>query len=206
MRSLVTALFALALALATPCLAQAQSPSPIEDKPALKFAEVERGFYLDAQVGALVLFSPNANQNAGVSPGFSIQVGLGYDITDRFSLNLFFLGSNIDMPSGFRSTNDMAGDVSAFTIGLLGSFAFFGHPDPNGIDRLFLDAHAGVGVSLMGPKDVYESVDILVRAGIGLEYFTRLRHFSIGVDLDFAYGIQNLGAGVLILPQMKYTF
>ena len=58
----------------------------------------------------------------------------------------------------------------------------------------------------MGPKDVYESVDILVRAGIGLEYFTRLRHFSIGVDLDFAYGIQNLGAGVLILPQMKYTF
>lgn len=204
MRSLVPALFVLALA--APCLAQAQSPAPIEDKPAVKFEEVERGFYLDAQVGALVLFSPSANENSGVSPGLAIQVGLGYDITDRFSLGLFFLGNNVDTPSGFKSTNDKPGDVSAFTIGLLGSFAFFGHPDANGVDRLFLDAHAGIGVSLMGPKDVYESVDILVRAGVGLEYFTRLRHFSIGVDLDFAYGVKNLGAGVLILPQIKYTF
>ena len=60
--------------------------------------------------------------------------------------------------------------------------------------------------SLMGPKDIYESIDILARVGIGFEYFTRLRHFSLGVDLDFVYGIKNLGAGVQIMPQMKYTF
>lgn len=199
-------LFSVLLALSAPCLALAQSSAPIEDKPAVKFKEVERGFYLDAQVGALILFSPSAKENSGISPGLSIQVGLGYDITDRFSLGLFVLGSNIDTPSGFRSTNDKPGDLSAFTIGLLGSFAFWGRPDDNGIDRLFIDAHAGAGVSLMGPKDVYESVDILVRVGVGLEYFTRLRHFSVGVDLDFTYGVKNLGAGVLILPQMKYTF
>jgi hypothetical protein len=204
MRPLLSVLTALALF--TPCLALAQAAAPIEDKPAVKFEEVERGFFLEAQVGALVLFGPKADENSGISPGLSIQMGLGYDITKSFSLGLFVLGSNIDTPSGFRSTNDKPGDVSAFTIGLLGSYAFWGRPDDNGIDRLFLDAHAGAGVSLMGPKDVYESMDILVRAGIGLEYFTRLRHFSVGVDLDFAYGVTNLGAGVLILPNMKYTF
>lgn len=202
MRSLLP--FLLAPALVTPCIALGAAPT--EDKPADKFEEIEHGFYMDAQIGALILFSPKANANSGVSPGLSIDVGLGYDITNSFSLGLFFLGSNIDTPSGFLSTNDHPGDISAFTIGLLGSYAFWGHPDDNGIDRLFLDGHVGFGVSLMGPKDIYKSVDILVRAGIGVEYYTRLRHFSVGADLDFVFGIKNQGAGLMIMPNMKYTF
>ena len=100
----------------------------------------------------------------------------------------------------------MQGDISAFSVGLLAGYAFYGHPDDNGVRRLFLDGHVGAGVSLMRPKNIYESIDILVRAGLGLEYYTRLRHFSVGIDVDFAFGIKNMGAGLLILPNMKYTF
>lgn len=209
MRSTVFAISALAAAMAfLPGASMAAAPQDgsSEDKKPTKFEEIEKGFYLDAQIGALVLFGPKANEKSGVSPGLTIDIGMGYDITDSLSLGLFFMGSNIATPSGFVSKNGMQGDISAFSIGLLGSYAFYGRPDDNGLNRLFLDGHLGAGVSIMRPKDIYESMDILVRAGIGLEYYTRLRHFSVGVDLDFVFGIKNLGAGILILPNMKYTF
>lgn len=208
MRSIVSALAsALAvLVMMAPGVATATASENDEVSKPRKFEEIEKGFHIDAQIGALVLFSPKNQANGGVSPGLTIDVGLGYDISDRFALDVFLMGSNIATPSGFVSDNGQQGDISAFSIGLMGTYAFFGHPDDNGVDRLFLDGHVGAGVSLMRPKDIYESMDIMVRAGVGLEYFTRLRHFSVGVDLDFTYFVKNLGAGILILPNMKYTF
>lgn len=202
MRSIVSALAVLAIL--APGVAAASETT--EDKKPTKFEEIERGFHIDAQIGALVLFSPKNQANGGVSPGLTIDVGMGYDITDSVSLDLFFMGSNIATPSGFVSENGMQGDISAFTIGLMGSYAFWGRPDDNGVNRLFLDGHVGAGASIMRPKDIYESMDFMIRAGVGLEYFTRLRHFSVGVDLDFTFFVKNLGAGILIMPNMKYAF
>ena len=206
MRPLLAA--SLCLALLVPGAARAQTgvAAPIEDKPAVEINEVERGVHFGAQAGAMFLFGPGARQGSGFSLGRSVGVTAGIDLGELLSVGLFVLGAHIDTPPGFVSEAGMGGDFSSLTVGGLARLNLFGSPDSNGIKRLFLDVHAGGGLGLMGPKGVYSGSDIVVLGGAGLQFFTHLRHFSIGLDADFLFGVANMGPGVMLAPNLRYTF
>ena len=48
--------------------------------------------------------------------------------------------------------------------------------------------------------------DVLAQGGVGLEYFTRLRHFSLGVMVDGLYFTDAKASGLSVVPTLRYTF
>jgi hypothetical protein len=55
---------------------------------------------------------------------------------------------------------------------------------------------------------ILDEQGIFAMGGLGVEYFTRLRHFSVGAELGWLGMFGDLGEAhaVTILPQLKYTF
>lgn len=200
--------------LAMPAAALAQeAAAPIDDRPALKLSEVEHGIFVGVEAGGVFLFSPKAGANGGFSPGRSFTFTAGGDIGDIVSLGLLVMGSNISTPSGFTSpytaagaTQPMKGSFSSLTLGAFAKISPFGFKDSNNVKRVYVYARAGGGYALMGPSNFYDGGDIVVLGGLGLEYFTHLRHFSLGLTADFFYGVNHMGAGLMVTPNLRYTF
>lgn len=204
-----TRLVAVALSCLLPTAALAQdAAAPIEDRPALKLNEVEHGIFLGVEAGGLFLFSPKATSGGGFSPGRSFAFTAGGDIGDIVSLGLLVMGSNVSTPSGFTSDGPagLTGSFSALTLGAIAKVSPFGFKDSNEVKRTYVYARVGGGYTLIGPKDFYKDGDITILGGLGVEYFTHLRHFSLGLTVDFYYGINHMGAGLLLTPNLRYTF
>jgi hypothetical protein len=100
----------------------------------------------------------------------------------------------------------MAGDFSSLILGATAKVFLLGVPDDNGVKRLFGYVRGGVGLAVIGPKNFYPGSDVVILAGAGLEYFTRLRHLSVGLDADFVMGVSYLGPGLMLSPNLRYTF
>lgn len=193
--------------------AEGEAAASAEDRPALKVNEVEHGAFFGVEAGGLFLFGPANSQNGGFSPGRSFGVTAGYEIQDFLSLAVLVMGSSVSTPSGFSSdytpeggSSPMRGNFSSLLLGGLVKVSPIGFTDSNNVKRFFLFARLGGGYALMGPKNFYEGGDIALLGGIGVEYFTRLRHFSLGLSADFFYGIQHMGPGFSLTPALRYTF
>jgi hypothetical protein len=193
--------------------AAAESAAPVEDRPALKLNEVERGFFLGAEGGGLFLFNPSASQNSGLSPGRIMGLSIGGDLGDYVALSLFVLGTHTDTPAGFKSPDNipntdakMGGDFSTLIVGAMVKAYLLQWSDDNGVKRFLGYLRGGAGSAFIGPKNFYASNDLVVLGGAGVEYFTHLRHFSLGIDADFVMGLSHLGAGFMIAPNLRYTF
>ena len=194
-----------------PGVALAQdAAAPLEDRPGVKVNEVEHGIFFGVEAGGLFLFGPKAAPNAktGFSPGGGFAFTLGGDIGDFLSIGLLVMGNTVNTPNGFASDgpSNMKGSFTALTLGGIVKVSPFGFKDSNDVKRAFVYARVGGGYSLMGPNNFYKDGDITVLGGVGLEYFTHLRHFSIGLTVDFFYGIQHMGAGLMLTPNLRYTF
>jgi hypothetical protein len=192
----------------------AKSAAPVEDRPVPKLNEVERGFFLGAEGGGLFLFSPSASQNSGLSPGRIMGLSIGGDLGSYVALSLFVLGTHSDTPAGFISPDDtantnrapMSGDFSTLIVGAMAKAYVLQVSDDNGVKRLLGYLRGGAGSAFISPKNFYASNDVVILGGAGVEYFTHLRHFSLGIDVDFVMGLSHLGAGVMIAPNLRYTF
>ena len=64
----------------------------------------------------------------------------------------------------------------------------------------------GGGFVLYQPKSLLPGADVLVFAGPGIEYFTRLRHFSIGFEADFIFMALSQSFGFTVTPMLRYAF
>ena len=76
---------------------------------------------------------------------------------------------------------------------------------PAPLKRLFFFVRAGAGFSIVAPKNMLSN-ELLVFGGPGIEYFTHLRHFSVGLEADGSFGLSNKGLGVMLQPLVRYTF
>src|SRR5689334_17387420 len=86
------------LGIATLAMAQGGSSStatPLKDKEAVTFQEIERGFFLGVTAGPYFVVNPPAKEGTPrpFSPGQMAQVGLGLDLGERLSIEAFILGS-----------------------------------------------------------------------------------------------------------------
>jgi hypothetical protein len=200
--ALAVALFALA------ARAQGAAPPLPEDPRMPRFAEVERGLFAGFEAGAVMLFDtptddpakyPFAGESGGRATGILTGVHLGYELSPAFAASLFVLGANAEADPSY-------GGFGLWATGADLRASFLSRRDRNGVERLRAYVHARVGYVVTRPTGLLGTTDLLVAGGPGVEYATRLRHFSIGVAADALWLAQAGAAGVSIAPTVRYTF
>ena len=103
----------------------------------------------------------------------------------------------------------VTGADPAFSAGGDLRVALLGSRDANHVERLFVYLHGRAGYLLSYPRGLFgtsDGRDGYFAGGPGVEYFTRLRHFSVGLAADVAYLPRAKVAGLAITPTVRYTF
>jgi hypothetical protein len=201
---------ALAAALLAPIAALAQDAAPQlqEDPRAAKFRDVERGFFIGFEVGYLGLLDtptadrvkfPYAGDGGGTSGGLLVGANVGVDIGRHVSFSVFGLGGNQ------RASVDY-GAFSLYTAGADLRVAVWGSKDRNDFERFYVYVHGRGGVARSYPEGLFGTDDLVVAGGPGVEYFTRLRHFSVGLAADYVYATKAKASGFAVYPTVRYTF
>ncbi len=194
--------------LASAAGAQEAAPALPEDPRAPRFREIERGFFTGLEAGWMGFFEtptaeparyPAAGKGGGFSSGMHLALSVGGDLGERVSVAILLLGVN------------QAASVSYGAFSLVGGGAdvrvhLTGFPDSQQVRRTFLYAHARGAWFQSEPRGLFGRTDVLLGGGLGLEYFTRLRHFSVGLAVDGIYALQAKSAGIAVAPTLRYTF
>ncbi len=211
-RSLEVAV-AVLLALATQVAsAQEAAPTLQEDPRAAKFRDVERGFFVGFDAGWLSLLkTPTADParhpytaadgdpDGGAAGGLVLGLNMGVDLGSLVAVSVFAVGANEKADVDY-------GAFSLYAAGLDLRISPISVKDRNGWERLFVYAHARGGYARTWPTGLFGDVETLVSGGLGFEYFTRLRHFSVGMALDGVYAMKASSFGVALYPTVRYTF
>lgn len=205
LRTLLTAL------LFVPSLALAQaSVGSLKDREAVTFDEIERGPYFGVSGGALFFTAPPRATGTAqkLSPGQLAMVEVGFDLGDRLSIGAFVMATANRAGSDYRgsSNGSASGDYSAIIPGGTAKFLLVGFEDDQQTKRTWITLRGGAGFALFSPRQLLPDPDILVFAGPGVEYYTRLRHFSVGVELTGSYLVSSGTLGFGVSPSIRYAF
>ncbi|MEZ4316542.1 MAG: adventurous gliding motility protein CglE [Myxococcota bacterium] len=189
--------------------------------------EVVRGFYVKANAGSIVFFGPRGGAGL-LEPGTALALSVGQDFIDKekssAAWEVFFHqslnnGAKYFQQSGLGPNLLIQGDIHTFTGGV--SFEYSTYVTR----RLGIGAKVGGGVSfvplLMLEQEYLETVvgdswggNIppvhnspvpVVLGGPTVEYYTKLSHFSLGLDAVFSFYV-GLDFGADITGFLKYTF
>jgi hypothetical protein len=171
--------------------------------------EVERGVFLSIDYGPNY-YIPLAgdgfvsmNQDY-LSPGTRMGLRFGYDILNNIAADLFVMANFNQGVISQDALQDgvLTGDLAHFAPGLGVRFAFVT------TDRVHAYARVGAGYALWFPSELAGDAlgSVHTDASIGIEYFTSLRHLSIGVEADVQALIAPFAFGFAVYPTIKYTF
>jgi hypothetical protein len=183
--------------------------------------EVVHGFYVKAAYGTVLWFG---DLGANSSPGTCATFELGYDIVDQLGVTVsvtgtFFQGIN----NGITAHQDEGGSGVTQgdfrSIGGLAGARIGFNPGKRKVRRwtIAIDLKGGVFFSPSlrdDPNDglagaLQASPGALIQPGLGLEHFSRLTHFSLGLDLHVPLVVgtpANFVAGLDVVGFLKYTF
>jgi len=224
----------LALTVAMPAMAQSrpdldgrgQRGGPKAKKDEV-VREIQRGFYLRANAGTSILVGP---RSALLKAGTTLDLTVGQDVLDKAKASA---GWEINITQSifnakFNSYEDLPGsgiDPRFFVQGdtyMLG-LTVGGGGQAYPLRRLGIGGHAGVGIAYfpllldktaydtrvvpswgLDPR-LYNTVKVMMYAGPTLEYYTKLSHFSIGVDVNFMY-VLGFDYGIRASGFFKYSF
>jgi len=191
-------------------LAFAQETASVREVERAPLKEIERGIYFQLQGGVWYLLEAPTNKGSGPrSFGRSLQMEFGYELGERVSLGVMLLGTFNPAGASYygESVNSEAsGGFSSLTPGLSAKVGLVGFRDSQAVRRTWLYLRAAMGASFFFPKVLLPKMDYLANVGLGVEYYTRLRHFSVGLE---ASGIGLLRAGTFgfaITPSLRYAF
>jgi hypothetical protein len=206
-----TLLVALAAVLAAPLAAAAQdtaAPQLQEDPRAPKFRDVERGLFFGLEAGYLRMLEtptadtekfPYAGTGGGSSGGLLLGVTFGVDLGNRLSIAAFGQG-------GTQTAGSKYGAFSLYSGGLDLRVAVFGKKDRNDFERFYVYVHGRGGFARTYPEGLFGTDELVFSGGPGLEYFTPLRHFSVGFATDYVYASKAKASGFALYPTVRYTF
>ena len=189
----------------------ASAQTAVEEKKATVFNEVERGFYLGVNAGFWAVVNPPAaaGSKSYFSPGQAVQVEIGGDIGERVSVAAFFLATSNRMGSdyfGLNTQKTASGDYGAIVPGATAKIRIVGFNDSQEVKRTWLYVRAQAGVMFYSPAGLKLPLDVLIGGGPGVEYFTRLRHFSVSLEANFNFMALTSSVGFSILPSVRYAF
>ena len=200
-----------ALVVAAPALALAQQAAPQlpEDPRVARFRDVERGVFVGFEAGYLGLtdtptdspadFPAASPSGGGSAGGIVVGVTLGVDLGRRLSVALFGQGTNQKADPNYGAFNLFAGGVDV-------RVAVLGVKDRNDWERFYVYLHGRGGYARTSPEGLFGTNDVLVQGGPGVEYYTHLRHFSVGLAADYVYATQAKASGFAVYPSVRYTF
>lgn len=193
----------------------------VKDKPAVVVNEIEHGFYIGVTAGFWALVNPPAGPGSTqpFSTGQTAQMELGFDFGERLSVGIFVQATSNKASSTYTGKSQdparlalgevvpqASGDFTSVIPGANVRIGIIGFNDSQEVKRSWLYLRAGAGFVLYQPKKLLPGPDVLVFAGPGIEYFTRLRHFSIGFEADFVFMALNQSFGFQITPMLRYAF
>ena len=196
---------------ATPALAQSPSgPAVTSESGGVRPAEIERGLYFGLAGGANFVFSPPADPG-GVHPssaGTQVELEIGGDLSPYFALSAFVRASQQREDGSYtgQSKGAAAGDFTMIVPGASFRVKPLSFQDSQGVKRTWVYLRGGAGYVLFYPKALLPNSDILVFVGPGIEYYTRLRHFSIGVEAVGSYLAKAGSFGFAVTPNLRYAF
>jgi len=195
---------------------RAQSSAPILASTEPPVDEISRGFFLGLNVGpAFLTAAPGpSGGNRPFTSGATLRLEIGWDLGRYVSLAVFFAGNNYSANADYigYSGGTASGDFSNVSGGVNVRWNFVGFADSQGVQRTWLYFKAGAGVALFKPNALFSAdptsnyASILVSGGLGLQYYTRLRHFSVGVEIVGTYLGKPQSFGFAITPNLLYAF
>jgi len=192
-----------------PAAARAQEAAPVlKERESAPLSEIERGFYFRGSGGPFFLTSLPATQGPKpFSSGQMAQVELGGDLGEHLSLGVFVMGTSNRAGSDYigNSGGTASGDFAAIIPGASVRLSVVGISDANGVKRTWFYARGGVGYAKFYPTELL-SPDALLFAGPGIEYFTRIRHFSVGFEVTGSYLVKSKTFGFALAPNLRYAF
>lgn len=192
----------------------------------VEIREVERGLYFGVDYGAnyyldIPMFLPDPHPlvrfvrvNEGwLSPGQRIGLRLGYDVLNNINIEAFLLANfNRGIPKAEEIRAGLiTGDVAHFVPGIATRFAFIT------TKRLFVYGRLGLGLAFWVPSGralgsitslFVEDLSMGVHTDVafGLEYYTNLRHISVGFEVAGQGLFMPYAFGFMVYPTIKYTF
>ena len=210
----------LALMLVGLCLgstaARAQASAPVLAATEAPVDEVERGVFFGLDIGPSFITGAPAPSggNSPFSTGATLRLEFGVDLGRHFSLSLFFAGTTYRTDADYvgASGGSASGDFSSIAGGLAVRWNAIGFEDSQGVQRTWLYLKAAAGYSLLKPNALFSPDptssygSILVFGGPGVQYYTRLRHFSVGVEVVASYLLKPKTFGFAVTPNLRYAF
>ncbi|MCB9638820.1 MAG: adventurous gliding motility protein CglE [Myxococcales bacterium] len=169
---------------------------------------IRKGFFMSASYGLYVFaLKPSAlSRENGAQASLIGTLGgleLGYDVADIFSLQFSFLAPAV-------TGDPQAGGGNGDYLFQLGATIHFLR-----LNQLYIYAKLGAGVSLSLP-DTNNNLGLIVHLGLGLKYYTRARHLSVGLEVigllrPLTFGgtsgsDSSLSLGIGVMPTLTYTF
>jgi len=130
----------------------------------------------------------------------------GYDVLNNIEVDAFLLANFNEgvLDQNAIRNGALSGDISHFAPGLAVRFDYITSDD----QRFFAFVRAGVGYAFWFPSALADQApgSVHTDASLGIEYYTKLRHLSIGLEGDFQALIAPFAFGIEVYPTLKYTF
>jgi hypothetical protein len=133
---------------------------------------------------------------------------MGMDFGERVSVALFVRGTANHAGSDYtgKSAGQASGDFSALIPGANVKVSIVGFQDSQEVRRTWIYARVGGGYAFFSPTKLLPDNEVMVYGGLGVEYFTRLRHFSLGLEITPAYMLTNSTLSLSVSPSVRYAF
>jgi hypothetical protein len=202
------------------------APAPAEpptgrDRASPEIREIEKGTYAQANVGAAMFLDKFAG---AVSPGTSLGLSIGHDFVDQETTSMafefaFFQGIHNGV-SYLQQQNGpyVEGDLRTYTLVGLLEWSYY----PSRRVGIGLRAGGGMMTSPLLMEETAYRDEVLGDWGVGdpgyhgtwhvvgmggpcIEYYTKLNHFSVGLDGDVFYAT-DFDIGLNVTAALKYTF
>ncbi len=182
-----------------------QGEETVGESNIAKIHAVERGLWVSMDYGPYYQLAMGFPQHESF-PNLGSQVGLrlGYDIMNNLEVDAFLRGSFAKFDTVYAQV--YSGDLATYYGGLSLRFSYLTIPPP--LNRFHATVRLGAGGALLMPAEAAggQAFAPLVDAALGVEYFTRLRHFSVGMELATQMYLMPFSVGFSLYPTFKYTF
>src|SRR5690606_31177256 len=127
---------------------------------------------------------------SGLASGALVGVEAGVDILPTLQFGVLLWGQAVGADVEYKGIDDSSidpkgarGDFQSLLGGATLRWSFLQFADGNGIDRSFLYVRGAGGASVSRPVGVMGD-GYWGAVGLGFDYFTRLRHFALGIEVD----------------------
>jgi hypothetical protein len=210
-----------ALLIAVPSLAHATTPQAGVEQ------NIRHGFFVETDLGTYFDFRTSPFTSSNAQP--YLQLGVGYDITDRLSVAIQFgLGANASLcfvgqdANGDCALTDSNGNVipdpntglpqimpDNFSNTFIQAQVAYAFPI---IDRLAFVPRLEVGYQQISPAPLLDSNNnpitggVMVGTDLSVEYATHQDHFFVGLNVEPRFLIGPNIISMAIFPRVKYTF